>query len=368
MSGTELIAVCAIVLALGFDFVNGFHDTANAVATVIYTKALSPRTAILISGIFNFLGAVLVGTAVAKVITHIIPQDNLSLLIVVAVLIAGLVWNLQTWYLGLPVSSSHCLVGSLFGAGIAAGGMQGVNWAELQKVLLALLISPVVGFAGGALLTWIALKFSGNASSKIQSVFMRWAQICSSVCVSFSHGGNDGQKTMGIITLILTIGFPAAGYTLGKVPFWVIVAAALAMGIGTTIGGGRIIRTVGERISTEQLRYSHGFGAELSTAVTVFLASLMGAPISTTHTLTSAVAGGTIPSSGANKLNKGTLKVIAAAWILTLPTVALISGATYSGLHYIFPSSMNVTVRSARQSASFHRTVKPVLPSGLMIH
>ena len=343
MSVAEIVAIFGIVLALGFDFVNGFHDTANAVATVIYSKALPPRVAIILSGLFNFAGAVLVGTAVAKVITHIIPQDSLSLLVVLSVLIAGIIWNLVTWYFGLPVSSSHCLIGSLFGAGIAAAGMNGVAWTELNKVMLALLLSPLAGFLGGALLTWIASRVSNEKGDDTNPLLLRCAQIFSSACVSFSHGGNDGQKTIGIITLILAIAFPAAGYNLNKVPLWVVIAAALAMGIGTTIGGGRVIKTVGEKLSKEKLCYSHGFGAESSTALIISLASFFGAPISTTHTLTSAVAGGTISKYGAGKLNGKMLAVIATAWIVTLPAVALLSAATYTGMRALVSDSLDTT-------------------------
>ena len=177
-----VVAILAIALALGFDFVNGFHDTANAVATVIYTKALKPGVAIVMSGILNFLGALLVGTAVAQVITKIVPEGTVTLPIVVAVLIAALIWNLLTWWFGIPVSSSHCLIGSLFGAGIAAAGVNGVEWHELKKVLLALLISPIVGFAAGAFTTWSALKVSREkeqgdlTSSKKaeENPIMRW--------------------------------------------------------------------------------------------------------------------------------------------------------------------------------------------------
>ncbi|MBX9685471.1 MAG: inorganic phosphate transporter [Candidatus Obscuribacterales bacterium] len=347
MSVPELVAIFAIVLALAFDFVNGFHDTANAVATVIYTKALKPRTAIILSGLFNFAGAVLVGTAVAKVITHIIPQESLSLLIVLAVLLAGLVWNLLTWYFGIPVSSSHCLIGSLFGAGIAAGGMSGVSWGEFNKVSMALLLSPIAGFAGGALLSWFAAVLVKKNACDRQMPLLRFAQILSSACVSFSHGGNDGQKTMGIITLILAIAFPAAGYSLSHVPFWVMVAAALAMGLGTTIGGGRVIRTIGEKLTQGEWHYTHGFGAEVSTAMIISLASAFGAPISTTHTLTSAVAGGAVSSYGAKQLNRSILQVILLAWVVTLPAVALISAGTYTGLRYLFPRTLNITVKTA---------------------
>src|SRR5579885_3294216 len=200
MSIDTLVAVLAIVLALGFDFVNGFHDTANAVATVIYTKALKPGVAIMMSGLLNCLGALLVGTAVAQVITKIIPADHVTLPIVVAVLVAALIWNLVTWWFGIPVSSSHCLIGSLFGAGVTAGGVQGVEWHELNKVFMALLISPAIGFAGGALATWMALLYSKekeNPGSKKQKHYevMRWMHIFASASVSFSHGSNDGQKT-----------------------------------------------------------------------------------------------------------------------------------------------------------------------------
>src|SRR3990167_571194 len=221
------LAIGAILLALAFDFVNGFHDTANAVATVIYTKALKPRVAIIMSGLLNFAGAVLVGTAVAKVITKIIPQDKLTLTIVVAVLVGALIWNLLTWYFGLPVSSSHCLIGSLFGAGVAAGGLSGVNWGELSKVGLALMISPLAGFTIGAILTWIVITLTrGTCTDNKQPQFLRWMQILSSASVSFTHGSNDGQKTMGIITLILATQFAQFGYKYDHVPLWVMIAAA----------------------------------------------------------------------------------------------------------------------------------------------
>ncbi len=333
MSIDTVVAIVAIVLALGFDFVNGFHDTANAVATVIYTKALKPGVAIVTSGILNLLGALLVGTAVAQVITKIIPAETVSLPIVVAVLIAALIWNLITWWYGIPVSSSHCLIGSLFGAGVTAAGMDGVEWHEIHKVFLALLISPIVGFGGGALATWLALKISkekGKPGSKSQPHYplMRWLHIFSSCSVSFSHGSNDGQKTMGIITLILSTHFAAYGYKTSDVPLWVMLSAATAIGLGTIIGGWRVIRTVGTKISRERLSHSQGFGASISTAIIILIASAIGAPISTTHTLSSAVAGGTIPMYGREKLNPKTLWLILLAWVLTLPVAFTLSSVT----------------------------------------
>jgi PiT family inorganic phosphate transporter len=331
MTLDNVIAVFAIALALGFDFVNGFHDTANAVATVIYTKALKPTVAIVTSGILNFLGCVLVGTAVAKVITKIIPAEHATLPLVVAVWLGAVAWNLITWWYGLPVSSSHCLIGALTGAGIAASGFSGVSWHELQKVGMALLISPVVGFAGGALLTWLALALSREkenpgSSRQPHPKIMRWLHILASSSVSFSHGSNDGQKTMGIITLILASQFAYHGT---GVPMWVMASAALAIGMGTIIGGWRVIRTVGTKISRERLSHSQGFGASMSTALIIMVASHMGAPISTTHTLSSAVAGGTLPVYGPEKLNTKTLNLIVLAWVMTLPTAAILSGGSY---------------------------------------
>ncbi|MCI0350984.1 MAG: inorganic phosphate transporter, partial [Acidobacteriales bacterium] len=318
-----------------FDFVNGFHDTANAVATVIYTKALRAPVAIAMSGILNFAGCLMIGTAVAQVMTEVIPREHVSLSIILSVLIGSLVWNLYTWYHGLPVSSSHCLIGGLFGAGVAAHGADGVTWSKLGEVLAALAISPVAGFAGGALLAFVVSKavtrgFPGSDQDRrSQPPFMRWLQVLSSAAVSFTHGSNDGQKTMGLITLILASQFSQGGFSYDHVPLWVMVTAAAAIGLGTTVGGWRVIRTVGTKISREKLMYTHGFAAEASTAAIILTASLTGAPISSTHTLTSAVAGGTLPLHGAAKLNMRTVSMIFSAWIMTLPAAAALSAAVY---------------------------------------
>lgn len=328
------VAIFAIALALAFDFVNGFHDTANACATIIYTKALKPTVAIVMSGILNFMGCIVVGTAVAKVITKIIPEERVTLTIVVAVLFGAVIWNLLTWWYGLPVSSSHCLIGALCGAGIAAHDLNGVNWHELQKVGLALLISPICGFIGGAGLTWTALVLSKEkenlgSSHQAHPKLMRWLHVLSSASVSFSHGSNDGQKTMGIITLVLATHFAAYGYKADEVPLWVVGAAALAIAMGTIIGGWRVIRTVGTKISRERLSHSQGFGASMATALVILFASHIGAPISTTHTLSSAVAGGTLPVHGRENLNTKTLNLILLAWVLTLPVAAILAAVSY---------------------------------------
>lgn len=329
MSADTIVAVLAIALALGFDFVNGFHDTANAVATVIYTKALKPGIAIVMSALLNLLGAILVGTEVAKVITKIIPEDKVTLTIVVAVLVAALIWNLVTWWFGIPVSSSHCLIGALTGAGVAAHDLRGLDWHELGKVGIALLISPLLGFLVGALFTWVAMKIQGGSGEGEHPVLMRWLHVLSSATVSFSHGSNDGQKTMGIITLILATHFSAYGYTHNHVPLWVMLAAAVAIALGTIIGGWRVIRTVGTKISRERLSHAQGFGASMGTALIILVASRFGAPISTTHTLSSAVAGGTIPVYGAGKLNSKTINLIILAWVLTLPVAAFLAALSF---------------------------------------
>lgn len=328
-----IVAVIAVLLALAFDFVNGFHDTANACATVIYTKALGARTAIVMSGILNFLGALLVGTAVAVVITKIVPPSAVSLHLVVAVLLGSLIWNVLTWWKGLPVSSSHCLIGALFGAGIAAAGVGGVNWSELAKVLIALLISPGLGFVVSMAVTWIATRITGEhdgaEATGHRKEVLRWMQVLSSASVSFSHGANDGQKTMGIISLVLATQFASYGYVAGQIPLWVVVAAALAIGIGTMVGGWRVIHTVGGKLTIGGITRSQGFAAELSTAAIIFFAAQQGAPISTTHTLTSSVAGGAVAAKGHQSLNTALLGKIALAWILTLPVAAGLSAGAY---------------------------------------
>ncbi len=330
-----ILALIALALAYTFDFVNGFHDTANAVATVIYTKALKPRIAIVMSGVLNFLGCLIVGTAVAQVITQVIPRQHITLAVILAVLAAGLAWNIYTWYFGIPVSSSHCLIGALFGAGVAAEGLSGIHWQLLWEVLAALALSPLLGLAGGWLIASIVSplvkrRFPGSDTSRRnQPQLMRWLQILSSAAVSFTHGSNDGQKTMGIITIILATQFAPGGFTFDTIPLWVIITAAAAIGLGTMIGGWRIIRTVGTKISRDHLMYTQGFSAEFSTAAIILSSSLAGWPVSTTHTLTSAVAGATVSVRGYYRLNTQMLKLIFSAWLLTLPVAAALGAAAY---------------------------------------
>lgn len=334
-----VIALGAILLALAFDFVNGFHDTANAVATVIYSGAMKPRRAILMSAALNFLGAVTIGTTVALFITGIVPMEQAKQLsLIVAVLLAGLAWNLVTWYLALPVSSSHCLLGSLIGAGLASAGLDGVNMAALYKALIALIVSPVAGFLVALVVAYLLKRVAGNDPEKRSPALKRalpGLQILSSATVSYSHGANDGQKTMGIITLILATQFHKLGYTMDHVSFWVVVAAATALGLGTAIGGWRVIKTVGERLSLRPIDPVHGCAAEFTTAATVFAASACGVPVSTTHTLTSSVVGGTYGLYGPGHTDWSTMKKIVYAWLLTLPVTAAASAVFYLVLKHV---------------------------------
>ena len=332
ISLVDIAAIAAIVIALVFDFINGFHDTANAVATVIYSGAMKPRQAILMSAFLNFLGAVTVGTSVALFITKIIPLSECSLSLVTAALLAGVLWNLLTWYKGLPVSSSHCLLGSLVGAGIAAAGLSGVDFHVLYTAIIALLVSPLLGFLVAMVVAFIIKRLIGEDTESRMTCVKRalpWVQIVSSASVSYSHGANDGQKTMGIITLILATHFAWAGYSLEHVPFWVVVSAASAIGLGTAIGGWRVIETVGKNLSNKPLDPAHGCAAEFTTAATVFGASMVGVPVSTTHVLTSSVIGGTYGLHGHGHANMGTIKKIIYAWFLTLPVTVVLSGALY---------------------------------------
>ena len=324
------LALIAIALAYAFDFANGFHDTANAVATIIYTRAMKARYAIIMSGLLNFLGAVVVGTAVAVIITEIVPADVVTMQLILAALMGGLMWNLGTWYYGLPVSSSHTLVGSLVGAGLAASWLSGVQWGALTEIILALLISPVLGIGLAWLVTRITLPLAGRrrgTPSTDHPKAMRWMTILSGAAVSFAHGSNDGQKTMGVITLVLIAEFghpESAG-----VPFWVVVTAAMAIGLGTMIGGWRIIRTVGEKISQVGITPVQGFSAQFSAALIILIGSRVGAPVSTTHVLSSAVAGSTIGQHTHKGLNFKVASNIFLAWLVTLPATAAMAALIY---------------------------------------
>jgi len=452
--GTLALLILCLAIALGFEFVNGFHDTANAVATVIYTKSLKPWVAVIWSGLMNFLGVLLGGAAVAFSIVHLLPVDLLinigkhaGLLMVLSLLIAAIAWNFGTWYFGLPASSSHALIGSIIGVGLASslfssqGFGSGVNWSKAQQVGMSLLISPLVGFllAGGLLLLSKTLLKNRKLYQEPEGdhpppLWIRAILFLTCTGVSFAHGSNDGQKGVGLIMLIL-IGIlpthyaintnfnstevdktvaciqrvePILGRTAGAggdatstvtdelvrirtvlrdaagmnnlspqarielrnlvlradddlgqfekdqtaflspaekeaikqlrsqmhgvvdfVVTWVIVAVALALGIGTTVGWKRVVVTVGERIGKTHLSYAQGASAELVAMTTLATADIFGLPVSTTHVLSSGVAG--TMAANLSGLQLRTIRNIALAWVLTLPVTILLAGALFAG-------------------------------------
>jgi phosphate/sulfate permease len=433
--------VFALLVAFGFEFINGFHDTANAVTTVIYTRTLRPYPAVLYSGVCNFFGVMLGGTAVAFSIVNLLPVDLLidsastrSIVMVISLLLAGVIWNLSTWWYGLPVSSSHTLIGSILGVGLAnslmtRGDASGVSWSKATEVGLSLLISPAIGFVAGAALLLVMKRFIREPNlyhppgeGDNPPYWVRMLLLATSGGVSFAHGSNDGQKGMGLILLAL-IGFLPTYYALdlhhpraaraahesavairmelgqekalpaslradldtiaseleGKatffevkpesrwklrstvyrfrqnlaeanlspatlsaiapyrgafshsieyVPFWVMVGVALALGAGTTIGYQRIVVTVAEKIGKTHLTYGQGAAAEVIAAVTIGMADVFHMPVSTTHVLSSGVAG----TMWANRsgIQGDTVKKIGLAWILTLPAAILISAALFT--------------------------------------
>src|SRR5918911_3333575 len=284
------LAVLVVIIALGltFDFINGFHDTANAIATVVATRVLSPGRAVLMAGVLNFVGA-LSGTAVATTVGKgIIPPEVSTQTLVVSALLAAIVWNLVTWYFGLPSSSSHALIFSLVGAGVAGTGWNVIQVGGLEKTFQGLVFSPLLGFAAAFLVMVVLLNLFARAfPATVTRIFGR-AQLLSAAYMAYSHGSNDAQKTMGVMTMAVASYLHWGGND-WQVPAWIIVAAATAMGLGTSIGGWRIIRTMGLRVV--ELRPIHGFAAETAAATVIEAASRLGVPVSTTHTIGSAIMG-----------------------------------------------------------------------------
>lgn len=322
---TLLIIIAVVVLALAFDFINGFHDTANSIATAISTKALPPRVAIILAAFMNLLGA-LSFTGVAKTIGGKIAdplQLENGMYIVIAALLAAIAWNLITWYYGIPSSSSHALIGSLTGAVLAAAGLNAVNYKGFLTILQALILSPLVAFAVGfTIMTTIRFLFKNGQPARLNRRF-RTLQIFTAAWQAFSHGTNDAQKCMGIITFALVAG----GFqTTLDVPFWVKLSCALAMALGTSMGGWKIIKTVGTRII--KLEPSSGFAADFSSALVIILATLIKMPVSTTHVISSSIMGvGSAKRFSSVKWN--TAEKMLVAWSITLPITALFAGLTY---------------------------------------
>jgi PiT family inorganic phosphate transporter len=321
-SGFTLLLILVLVLAVAFDYVNGFHDTANAIATSVSTRALRPSHAILMSATANFLGA-LTGTAVATTIAKgiaTIPDGDQGQIVVCAALVGAIAWNLLTWRLGIPSSSSHALIGGLIGAAIAAVGVSSLNLQGIyDKVLFPLVASPILGVLIGFALMVVLLNVFRHAHPKRINDRFRRLQLVSAAFMAFSHGSNDAQKTMGIVTLALVAGgiIPQP-----VVPLWVILLAATAMSLGTAAGGWRIIRTMGQRVV--KLDPVHGFAAETTAATIILGASHFGMPVSTTHVISSAIIG-VGASDRFSAVRWGVAGNIVTAWVLTIPASAAVA-------------------------------------------
>ncbi len=324
MQGVSLALLAVIVLAVAFDYINGFHDTANAIATSVATRALHPRHAILMATVFNFVGA-FAGTAVAKTIgAGLVDEATTSQAVVAAALIGAIAWNLLTWYLGLPSSSSHALIGGLLGATILAAGTGALKVNGLVgKVLIPMVSSPLIGFVAAFLLMLALYWLFRNAKRKPMARMFRRLQVVSAGYMAFSHGSNDAQKTMGIITLAL---FAAGAIPTVDVPFWVIVVSASALSLGTAVGGWRIMRTMGHRVV--ELEPVHGFAAETTAATVLIATAHFGMPVSTTHVISSAIMG-VGSARGPKGVRWGVARRILLAWVITIPATAFVAGITW---------------------------------------
>jgi PiT family inorganic phosphate transporter len=325
---TLLIVIVAV--ALVFDFTNGFHDTANAIATSVSTRALPPRVAVLMAAGMNMLGAFL-GKQVATTLGQgIVATVHASQTLLLAALIGAIGWNLVTWYFGLPSSSSHALVGGLVGAAIAAAGSGAVMWTHVwDKVVLPMILSPAIGLVLAFLLMTLLLWMVARARASLVNRWFRHLQPLSAAAMALAHGMNDAQKTMGLITLALLTSGKIPTF---QIPVWVILAAATSMALGTLSGGWRIIHTLGSKVM--KLDPIHGFAAETSAAAVIFVAASLGFPISTTHTITAAIMG-TGATQRLSAVRWGVAGNILTAWILTLPMAALFGAGAYGLVHLL---------------------------------
>jgi PiT family inorganic phosphate transporter len=325
-----VFVVFIILVALGFDFTNGMHDAANSISTVVSTRVLTPRQAVLWAAFFNFIAFLVFGTAVATTIGKgMIDVNTVTPTVILAGVVGAILWNLFTWYMGLPTSSSHALIGGYGGAAIAKAGFSVIIAGGWYKTLIFIVLAPTIGLILGYLLkvvtTWIARKQTPSTVNK----WSRVSQLFSAALYSLGHGGNDAQKTMGIITSLL---FTAGLISEFKVPLWVVVAANAAIALGTLTGGWRIVKTMGQKIT--KLRPIDGFCAETASAASIFLATHLGVPVSTTHVITGAISG----VGSARRLSAvrwGVTINIVWAWIFTIPGAAVIGALVYFLIHLV---------------------------------
>lgn len=342
MESIMTIVIITVIIALLFDVVNGFHDAANSIATIVSTKVLSPKFAVLWAAFFNFIAMFIFAPRVANTIAKIVKIDSLDpafVYVVLAALLGAIIWDLITWWLGLPTSSSHALIGGLVGAGIAHDGVSVINWHKLVETATFIPVAPLIGFGLGFLLMvivfWIFKRFSPK---KVDNIF-RKGQIISAALYSLGHGGNDAQKTMGVIVALLL----AAGIFTPDIELtlfhwntlWIILSCHLAMAIGTAMGGWRIVKTMGMKLT--KLKPVHGFSAETSGAITLFFATHLGIPVSTTHTISGSIIGvGSVTNISGIKW-KIAMNIVL-AWILTIPASAFVAAVCFYIFQYFHPA------------------------------
>lgn len=340
MPEVVILVAVVVLLALFFDFINGFHDTANAIAASVSTGVLSPRRAIFMSAILNFIGA-MVGTEVAatigkEIVDPTILQAGPGQWVVIAALASAICWNLLTWWWGLPSSSSHAIIGGIIGGVMAGYGASHLKWAGIEKIVLSLITSPLIGGALGFTIMLILMwMFRRAIPSDVTNIF-RPMQVLAAAFMAFSHGTNDAQKAMGIITMALLLVPAQFGGLAGGafvVPIWVKVAAALAMAFGTSAGGWKIIKTMGSKIV--KLQPINGFASDTAAALTVGTASLFGLPVSTTHVVSGAIMG-VGATRRVSAVRWGVARTMLMAWVLTIPITATLAAVLYSILRYVF--------------------------------
>ena len=331
IAGLSITLIAVVILALSFDFINGFHDTANSIATSVSTRVLTPRQAIIMAAVLNFAGA-LVSEKVAKTISKGLVHGTLEQYVIIAALITAIIWDLVTWYLAIPCSSSHALIGGLVGASITyAWSFDKIIWSGVwEKVVLPLFTSPLIGFIFGYLIMSLLFEVLRPFTQKIVNKYFSKLQILSAAVMAYTHGNNDAQKSMGIITLALV----SAGYISNDagIPLWVKIACALAMAFGTSIGGWKIIKTMG--VNMIKLQPINGFAAETAAAIVIEAATSIGAPVSTTHVISSTIMG-----VGASKrfsaVKWALARNIVFTWVITIP-ITMILGAAITLLFKLF--------------------------------
>ena len=329
----DLLLVVVVVVALGFDFTNGFHDTANAIATSVGTRAITPRKAVLVASVANLAGAFVTTAVASNVAKGLIDANLATLQTLLAALLGAIAWNLLTWWFGLPSSSSHALIGGLVGAALAQSGSEGVLWHGIaHKVVIPAILAPAIAF-GGAFVVLLALYWVFKwLNPGVASRGFRLGQLGTGTWVAFTHGANDAQKTMGVIALALVLNRNGDPADL-TIPTWVKISAGLAIGLGTYVGGWRIIRTLGQRVF--RMEPESGFAAQAAAGTTIYLATMYGYPLSTTHVVSGAVMG-----AGATRrlsaVRWGVAGNIVVAWVLTLPAAAAVAALFYWPIQAIF--------------------------------